>query len=109
MPGFKSKLSSLTHTYSECNVDSKEFSPTKEHMIALSNLKKNKDIVICKSDKGSGVVILDMEDYNSKMLIIEKREKILQAWSIAKLRQNLFNRKEITNTSLRIKKVNSNQ
>ncbi|XP_046843851.1 uncharacterized protein LOC124437935 [Xenia sp. Carnegie-2017] len=72
VPGFKSKLSSLAHVYSECKVDSKEFSLTKEHMIALSNLNKNKNIVICKPDKGSGVVILDREDYNSKMLNILK-------------------------------------
>ncbi|XP_046860164.1 uncharacterized protein LOC124453389 [Xenia sp. Carnegie-2017] len=71
VPGVKSKLSSLAHAYSECKVDSKEFSLTKEHMIALSNLKKNKNIVICKPDKGYGVV-LDREDYNSKMLNILK-------------------------------------
>ncbi|XP_046860166.1 uncharacterized protein LOC124453391 [Xenia sp. Carnegie-2017] len=41
-------------------------------MIALSNLKKNKNIVVCKPDKGSGVEILDREDYNSKMLNILK-------------------------------------
>ena len=33
----------------------------------LENLKKNKNIIICKPDKGRGVVILDKEDYVTKM------------------------------------------
>ena len=33
----------------------------------LENLKKNKNIIICRPDKGRGVVILDKEDYVTKM------------------------------------------
>lgn len=43
MPGLKSKLSSFAHTYSECKVDSNEFSLTKEQMIALSNFSLLRD------------------------------------------------------------------
>lgn len=39
-------------------------------MIALSNLKKNKNIVFSKPDKGFGVGILNKENYKSKMLNI---------------------------------------
>ena len=36
----------------------------------LENLKKNKDIIICRPDKGRGVVIIDKDDYIAKMNII---------------------------------------
>ena len=39
----------------------------KEELLALKALSKNKDIVIMKPDKGSGVVILDRADYIAKM------------------------------------------
>ena len=37
------------------------------HLEALRNLKKNKDIVICKPDKGNAVVILNTCDYVQKV------------------------------------------
>lgn len=60
----KSKLSDLEHAYSGTSIESKDFSLTREYMIALAGLRKNKDIVICKPDKGSGVVVLDKKDYD---------------------------------------------
>ena len=36
----------------------------------LKNLKKNKELVICKPDKGRGVVILDRNTYVEKMNLI---------------------------------------
>ena len=36
----------------------------RQHCV-LQNLRKNKDIVITKSDKGNGVVILDRKLYNN--------------------------------------------
>ena len=36
----------------------------RQHRV-LQNLRKNKDIVIMKPDKGNGVVILDRKLYNS--------------------------------------------
>ena len=40
---------------------------SKEECLALQNLRKNKDIVIQKSDKGNSVVIVDKADYLDKM------------------------------------------
>ena len=42
----------------------------KEEFDALLKLSKNKDIIISKPDKGSGIIILDRKDYVDKMLEI---------------------------------------
>ena len=39
----------------------------KEEFLALQNLRKNKNIVIQKSDKGNSVVVVDKADYLDKM------------------------------------------
>ena len=42
----------------------------------LKNLRKNKDIVLLKPDKGNGVVILDRRDYDLGIQnIIQDRSK----------------------------------
>ena len=40
---------------------------TKEHKEALRNLRNNKQIPISRSDKGSGIVLIDKKDYVDKM------------------------------------------
>ena len=40
---------------------------SKEEFLALQNLRKNKNIVIQKSDKGNSVVTVDKTDYLDKM------------------------------------------
>ena len=40
---------------------------SKEEFLALQNLRKNKNIVIRKSDKGNSVVTVDKTDYLDKM------------------------------------------
>ena len=40
---------------------------TKSDMKILENLKKDKNTIICRPDKGRGVIILNREDYVSKM------------------------------------------
>ena len=40
---------------------------SKEEVKALNNLVKNKDIVIQKADKGNSIVILNRNDYVSKL------------------------------------------
>ena len=40
---------------------------SKEELAALTNLSKNKDIVIQKFDKGNSVIIVDKETYIKKM------------------------------------------
>ena len=63
----KARLLDIAHTYCGTPIDTKDFSMTREHMIALSNLKKNKSVVVCKLDKGRGVLILEKQDYQNKM------------------------------------------
>ena len=40
---------------------------SKEELAALTNLSKNKDIAIQKSDKGNSVVIVDQDTYIKRM------------------------------------------
>ena len=40
---------------------------SKEDFLALQNLRKNKNIVIQRSDKGNSVVVVDKADYLDKM------------------------------------------
>ena len=40
---------------------------SKEKFLALQNLRKNKNIVIQKSDKGNSAVVVDKADYLNKM------------------------------------------
>ena len=49
-----------------------------EELSALKSLKSNKNIVICKSDKGNSVVILDREAYLKKAEDILKGEQFQQ-------------------------------
>ena len=41
---------------------------SKEEFLALQNLRKNKNIVVQKFDKGNSVVIVDIADYLDKMV-----------------------------------------
>ena len=49
---------------------------TKEIISSLTKIKSNEHIVITKPDKGSGIVIFNKDDYNSKMLNIINDEKM---------------------------------
>ena len=65
---FKNKLrdvafSSMYNLSSSCH---KLLNLPKEELRALKELSKNRDIVILKPDKGTGVVILNTEDYVNK-------------------------------------------
>ena len=40
---------------------------SKEELTALTNLNKNKDIIIQKSDKGNSVLIVDKDPYVKRM------------------------------------------
>ena len=44
-----------------------DFLFSKEEIKSLDDLRKDENIVIVKPDKGNGVVILDRNDYNTKM------------------------------------------
>ena len=47
--------------------DHSSFSLSKEHLKSLSELKRNKDIIITRPDKGRATVILSKRDYLEKM------------------------------------------
>ena len=54
----------------------------KEEDLALKDLNKNRDLVIQKADKGNTVVILNKNDYISKMNVILSDSSKLQKLSI---------------------------
>jgi hypothetical protein len=62
----KAKLKDIAHSgyrsYSRPN-----FIFSKDEIKTLDDLKDDESIIIVKPDKGNGVVILDKNDYNSKM------------------------------------------
>ena len=43
---------------------------TKMHLDALNELKRNKDVVVCRPDKGTGIVLSDRREYVSKLISI---------------------------------------
>ena len=45
---------------------------------AITSLKKNKDIIICKADKGNCVVILDRTDYIKKATDILNQKQFIR-------------------------------
>ncbi|MEC8569013.1 MAG: reverse transcriptase domain-containing protein, partial [Pseudomonadota bacterium] len=61
------KLYDLAHGFCGTPVDLGDFRMRKECYGAFKTLRNNKSIVITKPDKGSGVVVLDRNDYTSKM------------------------------------------
>ena len=60
--------------YLNAKVDKTGYSLNKEHLLTIKQLKKNKDIVITKPDKGNGVVILNRVDYIKKMEEVLSRD-----------------------------------
>ena len=67
VPECKAEMTNLAYRYANAGIDRAGFPLEKNHFKAIENLKKNKDIVITKQDKGNGVVILNRRDYVKKM------------------------------------------
>ena len=61
------KLNNLAHSYCDSPNNWTDFSMHRECFQAMKSLRSNKDILITKPDKGSGVVILNSTDYIAKM------------------------------------------
>ena len=63
---FKSQIKAHLQQLATCHFHNQKLSPRilRQHLV-LRNLRKNKDIVITKPDKGNGVVILDRKLYNN--------------------------------------------
>ena len=67
LSSIKAHLASYAHSYCDGNRNTEKNYFLKEHFRAIKSLKTNENIVITKSDKGGGCVILDKIDYFSKM------------------------------------------
>ena len=51
---------------------------TKDHRTALKELKRNRDIMLLKPDKGMGIVVMNRKDYLQKMYSIVQDESKFQ-------------------------------
>jgi hypothetical protein len=56
---------------------------SKEERVALKNLRNNENLVILRVDKGGAIVLLNQNDYNTKMI-----EHLSQSGSYRKLPNN---------------------
>ena len=56
----------MTYKYANTRIDKTGFPLDKDHLLAIKELKKNKDVVISRPDKGHGVVVMDKQDYVRK-------------------------------------------
>ena len=74
----KAALSEITHRFPSRS-DKSGYPVTREHLDAIKELKRNKDLVITRPDKGNGVVIIARKDYVEKMKpILDDRTKFDQ-------------------------------
>ena len=75
----KARLTGLAHLYCGGQIDSRDFAFHGECFRALNSLHSNENIVITKPDKGSGVVILNNNDFIDKMQeILDDRSKFVK-------------------------------
>ena len=67
----------LAESYAGTKVDLTSYPLTKEELISMCELKKNKDLVITRPDRGGNrVVVLNKSDYVDKMsTVLEDEEK----------------------------------
>ena len=63
----KARLADLAYIHCNSKIDAHDFVMKKECFSAINKVRRNDDIVITKSDKGSGVVILNKSAYIKKM------------------------------------------
>ena len=67
---FKTNLVLVAHYFCKVPPNRNSFINTQQIRDSLTKIKNNKANVIAKQDKGSWVVILNIDDYNSKMMKI---------------------------------------
>ena len=63
----KARLTDLAHSYSESQIEKHDFMMQNECYQAIKSLRRNEKILITRPDKGSIVVILNKNDYVTKM------------------------------------------
>ena len=72
----KQRLKGLCYNYIYGYRPNQFYNLSKEEFQSLQDLKKRKDIVFCKPDKGQGVVVLNRQDYANKLLnILNDKDK----------------------------------
>ncbi|MGL4482182.1 MAG: hypothetical protein ACRCTW_06610, partial [Lactococcus garvieae] len=72
---FQSILVDCCYQY-RCSKDNKQSILTKAHTQELKQLRQNKDIILARPDKGAGIVLMNRNDYLSKMnCILNDRSK----------------------------------
>ena len=67
---FRTRLTDLAQRYTSVKLDHTAFPLGRDHLRAIHELRRESDVVICRPDKGTGIVLLDRADYNSKMMEI---------------------------------------
>ena len=83
---FNDLLSELKTNKKKCEyLDCDIFNETDINI--LKNLKRNKDLIICKPDKGRGVVILDKDTYVDKMNLILSDFRSFKKQTLLQLRK----------------------
>ena len=70
----KTKETALS-SFKQYNENSQQ-SLSKEELIVLTNLSRNKDIVIQRSDKGNSVVTVDKDTYIKRMENLRVKENL---------------------------------
>ena len=66
----KADLCDIAHSFCGTPIDKTNFFMQREAIAAARSLEANKDIIISRPDKGSGVVLLNKQDYIDKMNVI---------------------------------------
>ena len=73
----------------------------------MRDLSKDKSIIICRPDKGRGVVVLDKVDYDNKMLeVIDDDSKFFEIYNIDHLLYTIRSEDKINNKIRNLKKLN---
>ena len=106
LSALKARLSDVAHAYCGSPIDWGDFLMTKECFQAIKALRSN-DIYITKPDKGSGVVILNKNDYNRKMgMILNDTTKFLNLGTVDSNDNTAKIESRIQRLLLRLKKDN---
>ena len=66
----RANLLGIAQRFTASKIDYTGFRLKHHHMTAIGQLKRNKNVIITRPDKGNGVVLLDREEYIHKMRVI---------------------------------------
>ena len=74
----KTGLAALAEEYASSKVDRTGFPLNVQHLKTIKNLKRQKDSIISRPDKGEGVVLMDRTEYEDKMMKILSQDNKFQ-------------------------------